>query len=434
MKKTIYKQLIIIFVGVLIFSNIITSIFVARRFEYNTVSDMTLKMISSVEEAKETYLEYNMSIRDLNILFRDKTIPIRFTDNLKGYDLTEAQINGINQGECILLDHKSSANSFPAAITKAKDIYIVSDIGGHSIFNIIRSILTFNSTIATIIGSIIFLVVGNMAVKPLRALINATKKVAAGDFNVELKCNRKNELGELIDSFNKMAKELSSIEILRNDFVSDISHEFKTPITSIEGYTKLLESSNEEERKEFIEIILRETNRLSTMATNILTINKLDYEDVNIDEEFRLDEQIRKSVLLLENKWSEKDLDLVVDLDEVIFKGNKGLINQIWINLLDNAIKYSTKGGRITLQLNDHKDSFEFIIRDEGKGINEEDQKRVFDKFYKGDGSKNIEGTGLGLSIVKRIVELYGGRINLNSKPNEGTKISIVFEKNLVKS
>lgn len=432
MKKTIYKELIAIFVGVLFFSNIITAHFVTQGFEYNTISDMKSHMISSVEEAKKFYIEYNMSVRDLNYLFNDKAIPIRFSKSIEGYDLTEVEQTQIKTGNCILLESKGKSNGLPVAITMVEGIYIVSDIRGHSIFRSIRDVISLNSTITIIVGSIIFLIVGKMAIKPLRELINATKRVAMGDFTVQLEHNRKDELGELIESFNKMTKDLSSIEILRNDFVSDISHEFKTPITSIEGYTRLLTDCSDDKRAEYIDIILQETKRLTTMATNILTINRLDYEDINSQEQFRLDEQIRKSILLLENKWSSKDLELLVALDEVAFMGNKGLINQIWINLIENAIKFSPNGGHIYIQLNNHDDNCEFIIRDEGPGINEEDQKRVFDKFYKGDKSRNSEGTGLGLSIVKRIIELHKGSIHISSKIYEGTKISIILNKKII--
>ncbi len=277
-----------------------------------------------------------------------------------------------------------------------------------------------------------FLIVGKMIVKPLKEITDATNKVATGDFNIILENKREDELGDLIDSFNKMTRDLSSIEILRNDFIADISHEFKTPITSIEGYTKLLAASDNQEKDEYTDIILQETKRLSTMATNILTINKLDHENIVNSEEFRLDEQIRKSVLLLENKWSLKDIELDLQLDEVKIQGNKSLINQIWINLLDNAIKFSPQNGLISLELIENKDKCKFIIQDQGVGISKEDQDRIFEKFYKADKSRNTEGTGLGLSIVKRIVDLHNGKIELFSKIGEGTRISVVLNKKVI--
>ncbi len=333
MKKTIYKELIIIFIAVLLFSNIITGFFVARSFESTTVSSMKESLIASVEEAKFIYKKYNISHDELNYLFKDKTIPIRFCHNLEDINLTTEQMIKINSGESILIDSPpNDPHRFPIAISKVDNTYIRSDIGGHSIFIKVRDIIVTNSTVAIILGSLIFLIVGKMMIKPLKDITNATKRIARGDFNVVLGNKRNDELGELIESFNKMAKDLGSIEILRNDFVADISHEFKTPITSIEGYTKLLVDCDNEIREEYIDIILRETKRLSTMATNILAINKLEHEDIYNFEQFRLDEQIRKSVLLLENKWSAKDLELEVDLEEVLFTGNKGLINQISTN------------------------------------------------------------------------------------------------------
>ena len=430
MKKTIYKELILIFIAVLLFSNIITAYFVSQTFENTTISDMKNSLTNSVDEAKTIYTEYNISIEDLNYLFKDKTIPIIFTDNIEEYKLTVEQMSRLNNGESILIDTvDSNVHEFPVAISKVDNNYIVSDIGGHSIFIKVREIISLNSTIAIVLGSMIFMVVGKMIIEPIKEITDATKKVATGDFKVELVNNRNDELGDLIESFNKMTKDLGSIEILRNDFISDISHEFKTPITSIEGYTKLLVDCNDDNRDDYIEIILRETNRLSTMATNILTLNKLDNEGIYSNETFRLDEQIRKSILLLENKWCKKDLELDVELDEVTFTGNKGLINQIWINLIDNAVKFSPLKGTIIISLIDNVDKCEFIIEDQGMGIKTEDQKRIFDKFYKGDKSRNTEGTGLGLSIVKRIVDLHDGIIELTSEVGKGTKIRITLKK-----
>lgn len=431
MKKTIYRELILIFILVLVASNILTAFFVAMNFETTTISDMKKVLIASVEEAKELHLNYGISESDLNRIYEDKTIPIKFTSYLEDYNLTNEQEESVNSGESIILN-EDDLYKYPIAIAKIDDMYIISDIGGHSMFHRVREIITLNSSIATVLGTIMFLIVGKMIVKPIKEITDATKKVATGDFNIILENKREDELGDLIDSFNKMTRDLSSIEILRNDFIADISHEFKTPITSIEGYTKLLAASDNQEKDEYTDIILQETKRLSTMATNILTINKLDHENIVNSEEFRLDEQIRKSVLLLENKWSLKDIELDLQLDEVKIQGNKSLINQIWINLLDNAIKFSPQNGLISLELIENKDKCKFIIQDQGVGISKEDQDRIFEKFYKADKSRNTEGTGLGLSIVKRIVDLHNGKIELFSKIGEGTRISVVLNKKVI--
>ncbi|NLL80901.1 MAG: HAMP domain-containing histidine kinase [Tissierellia bacterium] len=424
MKKTIYKELITIFILVLLISNLLTALYVSLRFESTTIADMKKVLNFSIEEAKEIYNKYDISISDMNRIYSDKSIPILFLDNIDEYNLNQSQITILDSGNSILLNEEQFYK-YPIAMTKTKDIYIVSNIEGNSMFNMARAIVSLNSTIAVLLGIIMFLFVAKMIVKPIKDLTDATKKVATGDFSLVIKTERDDELGELIDGFNKMTKDLASIEILRNDFISDISHEFKSPITSIEGYTKLLADSNDEAKDEYTDIILHETERLSNMATNILTINKLDNENIINTEEFKLDEQIRRSILLLENKWNEKAIELDVDLDDVIIKANKDLINQIWINLLDNAIKFSPLNGRISIKLINHEKRCEFIIEDEGIGISKEDQEKIFEKFYKADKSRNIEGTGLGLSIVKRIVDLHEGEIKLDSQVGRGTRISV---------
>ena len=362
MKKTIYKELITIFILVLLISNLLTALYVSLRFESTTIADMKKVLNFSIEEAKEIYNKYDISISDMNRIYSDKSIPILFLDNIDEYNLNQSQITILDSGNSILLNEEQFYK-YPIAMTKTKDIYIVSNIEGNSMFNMARAIVSLNSTIAVLLGIIMFLFVAKMIVKPIKDLTDATKKVATGDFSLVIKTERDDELGELIDGFNKMTKDLASIEILRNDFISDISHEFKSPITSIEGYTKLLADSNDEAKDEYTDIILHETERLSNMATNILTINKLDNENIINTEEFKLDEQIRRSILLLENKWNEKAIELDVDLDDVIIKANKDLINQIWINLLDNAIKFSPLNGRISIKLINHEKDASLLLK-----------------------------------------------------------------------
>lgn len=430
MKKTIYIELVTVFILVLVISNLLTALFVSFRFEYTTIDDMKRVLNESIDDGKYIYLEYNISLDDLNHLYRDKGIPIVFLESIDDYVLNSRQMGKLESGENLLIN-EDTYYKYPVAMAKVKDIYIVSDIEGNSIFNVTKRLITLNSIIAVVLGIMMFLFVARMIARPIKELTEATKKVATGDFTVELKTDRDDEIGDLVEGFNKMTKDLGSIEILRNDFISDISHEFKTPITSIEGYTKLLATSKGESKDEYTDIILHETERLSNMAANILTINKLDNENFIETKEFRLDEQIRKTIILLENKWSEKDIEFDLDLDDVMIKGNEDLINQIWINLFDNSIKFSPTKGLISVKLIDYGKKVEFIIADQGIGISSEDQDRIFEKFYKADKSRNEEGTGLGLSIVKRIVDLHKGKIKIDSELGKGTEISVILRKNI---
>lgn len=430
MKKTIYIELVTVFILVLVISNLLTALFVSFRFEYTTIDDMKRVLNESIDDGKYIYLEYNISLDDLNHLYRDKGIPIVFLESIDDYVLNSRQMEKLESGENLLIN-EDTYYKYPVAMAKVKDIYIVSDIEGNSIFNVTKRLITLNSIIAVVLGIMMFLFVARMIARPIKELTEATKKVATGDFTVELKTDRDDEIGDLVEGFNKMTKDLGSIEILRNDFISDISHEFKTPITSIEGYTKLLATSKGESKDEYTDIILHETERLSNMAANILTINKLDNENFIETKEFRLDEQIRKTIILLENKWSEKDIEFDLDLDDVMIKGNEDLINQIWINLFDNSIKFSPTKGLISVKLIDYGKKVEFTIADQGIGISSEDQDRIFEKFYKADKSRNEEGTGLGLSIVKRIVDLHKGKIKIDSELGKGTEISVILRQNI---
>ena len=208
--------------------------------------------------------------------------------------------------------------------------------------------------ICVLLGTALTAFFSKKALNPIRKVIDAIHKVADGDFDVQVNLKGIGELEELSHSFNKMTQELSSIETLRSDFINNFSHEFKTPIVSIRGFAKLLKENNldEEEKREYLEIIIKESERLAELSTNVLTLSK--YESLEIVTDiapFRLDEQIRKTIVLMEPKWFKKEITINLELEEVIYNGNEDLTQQIWINLLDKAIKYSYHGGVINITL-----------------------------------------------------------------------------------
>jgi len=229
-----------------------------------------------------------------------------------------------------------------------------------------------------------------------------------------------------------MVHELSSIETLRNDFVSNVSHEIKTPIASIQGFAKLIQDKNlnDDERSEFTDIIISELSRLSKLTSNILKLSKLENQEVITGKaEFALDEQIRCAILIMEPEWSEKGIDLDIDLDKVSIIGNEDLLQQVWLNIIGNAIKFTEKGGTIGIKLMDLQDKIVIKVSDNGVGMNEETQRHIFDKFYQGDKSHLSKGNGLGLSLVKRIIELCDGEIKVRSKLYYGTTFTIGLPK-----
>lgn len=277
---------------------------------------------------------------------------------------------------------------------------------------------------SVILGTVITAMLSKRILKPIRSVIDATSRVAKGDFDIEIPQIGVPEVDELANSFNKMAQDLSGIETLRSDFVNNFSHEFKTPIVSIRGFAKLLKQPDisEEERAEYLDIIITESQRLADLSTSVLYLSKVENMEIMGEKEtFLLDEQIRRTVLLLEPKWSAKQLELDIELESIQLYGNESMLQQVWVNLLDNAIKNVAEAGHLNVTL--YRDANYAIcnLQDDGCGMEEETIDHIFDKFYQGDTSHAKQGNGLGLPLVKKIIELCGGSIQVQSTPGEGS-------------
>lgn len=312
------------------------------------------------------------------------------------------------------------------------DSSLLKDIDPTIILQVLHAIKTYNILSMIIAVSLVMLIVtifSKKLLKPIRALNYATKKVAQGDFNVELPlmCNGDDELSILTDNFNKMTKELSVISMLNNDFINNVSHEFKTPISSIQGFaTVLLGSDLTDEQREYAEIIATESTRLSKLTSNILNLTKLENQAIITNQQnFSLSEQIRHSVLLLQNDWIKKNIEMDIDLHDISYTGNPELIQQLWLNLLSNAIKFTNESGKITLRCYRENKHAVVSIKDTGIGMSPSVLNHIYDKFYQGDTSHSGEGNGLGLSLVKRIVELCNGSIEVCSEVGKGTEFVV---------
>ena len=289
--------------------------------------------------------------------------------------------------------------------------------------------LTFILVFSIIIGVIMAKIISKRVLKPITDLNEATKKVAKGDFNVQIEeIGIGKEIKEMTHSFNIMTKELKNIETFRNDFVSNVSHEFKTPLSAIEGYATLLQDENisKNERENYIERIISSSKRLSTLSGNILMISKLENQEIVLDKrKFSLDEQIRSCILSLEHLWSEKNISLDIEMDNVVFYGNKSMVSHIWFNIISNAIKFTPNGGLISVKMKNENNWVKVVISDTGIGMSEEVKKHIFEKFYCADKSRSNSGNGLGLTLVKRIIELCGGKIEVESQKNIGAKFTV---------
>lgn len=289
----------------------------------------------------------------------------------------------------------------------------------------IYTLIWMMALISLILGGALAFFFGRVLMKPINVTINAMNSLAAGRFDTRIRfgpvISRHPTVRELTESFNTMASELEGTELLRSDFINSFSHEFKTPIVSVAGFAKLLKSDGlrPEERNEYLDIIESESIRLSNMAENILDLTRLENQIILTDvTSFNLSEQLRGCVLMLEHKWSEKELTPDIELDELCIEGSQRLLEQVWINLIDNAVKFSPPGGVLSVRAYAVDSAVQVTVENTGH-IPAESLGRVFNKFYQADKSRAAAGNGIGLAVVKRILELHSGEVTAEN--GEGT-------------
>ncbi len=285
-----------------------------------------------------------------------------------------------------------------------------------------------------IIGFVLAALAPRFTFKRLTRISEGMREIARGNYKARVrerdKADALSEFGELERSFNQMASELDGIEIFRNDFINNFSHEFKTPIVSLRGFARRLQSNelSEEQRREYIEIIIAESERLANMSANVLLLTKLENQQiVNEQTTFDLDEQIRNCILLLEKEWSDKNIELDIELEPIKYTFNEEMLSHIFINLFSNSVKFTEKGGYISCKLTSTESSVIFEIADNGIGMTEETRARIFEKFYQGDTSHSSLGNGIGLNIVSRIVTLAGGEIKVESERGRGSRFTVTL-------
>lgn len=282
---------------------------------------------------------------------------------------------------------------------------------------------------SVVVGGAVTNYITHSFIDPITCLGKAMKEVAGGNFHVNMQSDSKlKEVRDIYESFNRMVKELGNTETLQTDFISSVSHEFKTPINAIEGYASLLQDHHQspEEQETYIEKILFNTRRLSTLTGNILLLSKINNQSIRPQRTaYRLDEQIRQAIVALEQKWTEKNIDFDVELDKVTYSGYESLLLHVWSNFIDNAIKFDPQGGMICLRLRQTGDEVVFTIDDNGPGVAPEEQKRIFHKFYQSDSSREMSGNGLGLALVKQIVEFSGGTVSVENLPEAGCRFTV---------
>ena len=272
--------------------------------------------------------------------------------------------------------------------------------------------------------------------KPIRRIAKAARQITEGDFSVRVeslrKDGKKDEIEVLIEDFNKMAEELNSVETLKSDFIANVSHEIKSPLSVIQSYTMALKDRNltSDEREEYADTVIEATQKLSLMVANILKLNKLENQEIYaVQNRYQLGEQLRRCALFHMESWQAKNIDFHIDVEDVIVNYDESLLEIVWNNLISNAVKFTEPGGNIKLSSVLDEEYIYVTIKDTGCGISAGEIERVFDKFYQGDASHSTQGNGLGLALVKKVLQIAEGEINIESSPNNGSTFTVKLKK-----
>ncbi len=284
-----------------------------------------------------------------------------------------------------------------------------------------------------LLATLLFAWLSRVYLRPMQQLIDATKEVKRGNFDVRVHHKEKQpvtEMKELVENFNQMVEELGGIEMFRNDFINNFSHEFKTPIVSIRGFAKemQIEGVSEAQKLEYARIIEDESDRLARLSASVLELSKLENQRIVSNRaEFDLDEQIRQTILLLEGEWTEKNIEIIPELAECKVFFDEEMLALVWNNLISNAIKFTPDGGEITVRMRVTDRFVTVEVQDNGVGMTDEVRRHVFEKFFQGDPSHGKSGYGVGLAIVSRVVELCHGKVEVESSLGKGSLFRVTL-------
>jgi signal transduction histidine kinase len=297
-------------------------------------------------------------------------------------------------------------------------------------FSVIQDVQNIQLITILLVGIVLFAYVSTIIIKPIKRLSTAMKVVGQGEYNVQVEHATNDEIGLLTKNFNQMTKELNKIETMRQEFIASVSHEIQSPLTSIRGFSAALKDDivSEDKKIQYLTIIEKESTRLSQLISNLLKLASLDSEHQTLMlQQYRLDEQIRHVVMALEPQWTKKNIEIDLDLSNVQMEADKDLLEQVWLNLVTNAIKYTPENGLVKISIHQKNEEIDVEIKDNGIGIAEEDQKYIFESFYKVDKSRTLKGSGLGLAITKKIVRLHEGAIRVESKKEQGSIFTVTL-------
>jgi signal transduction histidine kinase len=348
--------------------------------------------------------------------------------------VTMEQIKKVLNGEVVQVNTKGIANillGLPLKTEMGTKAMFVEPLAPPSSTFLKKWVYTF-LTYSLITGSLLILIAAMFLVRPIKKLTNATRRIAAGDFNVKLNIKQTGELGTLARSFEEMTHDLQQLEQMRREFVTNVSHEVQSPLTSISGYAIALKQANiaHNERSRYLDIIIAEAERMSKISDSLLKLSMLESQSQQMQlVTLRLDEQIRRVIVALQPQWLARNIRFELNLKAVNLSADHDQLNQVWTNIFGNSIKFSMDSSIINVSIKQDIKNVTVRISDTGIGISLEDQKRIFERFFKADRShsRKYEGSGMGLAIVKQIVSLHQGDIRVESEPGRGTTFIVTL-------
>ncbi|KOS66237.1 membrane protein [Lysinibacillus contaminans] len=406
---------------------------IAEYIEKATPSDLDNYLMTLGEIGYQIYVTTGEEEHYYGGEYRDKALPQSVVQRVLGGEIYHGMRDFPNETFITGFFANELINTIGVPFTyedKQYALFIRPDI--RLLFSEVHTILGGLILGMAIISLLSMLLFAKALIRPITQLTEATHQLAHERFDTLLEIDRADEIGQLADSFNVMTKKLQENDVIRKEFISNVSHDFQSPLLNIQGYVDLLKNPqlSEQERQEYATIIEMETKRLSTLTKQLLLLTSLDQSTRLLKREpFRLDEQLKDTVRKYRWQLEEANVQLSYQLEPTTFNGDAGLLQNVWDNLLTNAIKYNVEGGEIHIHLQEQTSCMEVLIEDSGIGITEDQLLKVFDRFYRADESRTKQGTGLGLAIVKKIAELHGGEVQLESAIELGTKVVIRLPK-----
>lgn len=454
--KSLYVRIVFTFVMVAMISLILGLLFTGLYYQNNQQSSNEQKMIAIAQNIStqyeqnpqmdlDSYLTHIAALGFQIYLVRDHLQGQAYGSPFKHGKLSEQQMQSVLDGAVYrgLEEQKGRLelfSYFKNSVLNTAGMRVQTQDGYAALFirpdlqqqiGEIRIIAAILIGATFVISLLLIVFLSRLIVKPVNELTRATKKIVAGDFEAGLQLSRKDEIGELARNFSVMSVAIKQLDQMRQEFVANVSHEFQTPLTSMQGLARAVldKETTPEQTDSYMAIIEKESKRLSRMSKQLLTLAALDKDNKPLHKtSFRLDEQLRQLLITLEWQWSEKNLHLELELPDTTIHADQELLYEVWLNLIANSIKFSDAGKPISIKIVE-SDVITVVIEDQGTGISEDDLPFIFDRFYKADKARNdaASGSGLGLSIVQKLVALHQGSIAIQSKRAVGTTVTVTL-------